>query len=825
MDFRNLSTTPNQMDTVMQRRPSLSSLSSASGYSSSNYGGNPTPNPNTSNTNNNSSGNSNNNTHANNTPKLSTQRLTNNRNLQSLWINQPSIAPSNVVPWVEQQQQQTLDLLENTKTDNNDDASSSTINNNVNVNANANVHANVHAHTNPNVNPNTTATSISASTTSNTTSSINDTNDNAKKINVSMINNNNSNNNNNTGNSNIANMLPSVSNATTMNNSHSVNSTTNNTTNNEADDDELIPTAIVIKNIPFAIKKEQLLDVMTKLNLPLPYAFNYHFDNGVFRGLAFANFTSTDETSAVVNQLNGREIGGRKLRVEYKKMLPAQERERIEREKREKRGQLEEQHRSASNASLASLLSAASTTAATKNLSVAGTNPSHTTERMFLNLPFNNSLFNLPPVEINFNDLEVLELYTQLVLYRDDITKSTFELAISPVNLNISQRKIISILCNYLNLLELFDNGLVIIRRKPGYIAQCITQQSIIPNSQQVSGSTHPQQHQQQQHQQQQHPSHSSSMMNLHQLGGTLTVPTHPELLRSQSQSALPLPRLRQQTSTPIQQQNQQQLLSLSQAQIQAQSQQPQQQQSHVQPQYNFYNQQSIQSQPQSARPYSQSYNIYQQQQQQQALAQQQQQQQQQQQLQYQQGHQSQVSTPTLNSSSAAALLRSSSSRSFVDVRSTPPMSTFTQQQQPIASSIHDSPTPHHHLPIQQQQQQQNHYYSNNNQGFGSQPQTPLTNNADVNSRFQPFGQHSHLTSSFTSLSQTLPNNTNIDDFSNSIIDGNSISNKLNALGLGGNGNNASTTTTTTTTNSNHPATNSSGFDNSTSGSGIWGPK
>ena len=57
---------------------------------------------------------------------------------------------------------------------------------------------------------------------------------------------------------------------------------------------------------------------MTKLNLPLPYAFNYHFDNGVFRGLAFANFTSTDETSAVVNQLNGREIGGRKLRVEYK---------------------------------------------------------------------------------------------------------------------------------------------------------------------------------------------------------------------------------------------------------------------------------------------------------------------------------------------------------------------------------------------------------------------------------------------------------------------------------------------------------------------------
>lgn len=110
-------------------------------------------------------------------------------------------------------------------------------------------------------------------------------------------------------------------------------------------DEELIPTAIVIKNIPFAVKKEQLVEVMTQLNLPLPYAFNYHFDNGVFRGLAFANFTSSEETAAVIEHLNHFELQGRKLRVEYKKMLPLAERERIEREKRERRGQLEEQHR------------------------------------------------------------------------------------------------------------------------------------------------------------------------------------------------------------------------------------------------------------------------------------------------------------------------------------------------------------------------------------------------------------------------------------------------------------------------------------------------
>lgn len=110
-------------------------------------------------------------------------------------------------------------------------------------------------------------------------------------------------------------------------------------------EEDLIPTAIVIKNIPFAVKKESLVGLMTDLGLPLPYAFNYHFDNGVFRGLAFANFTSADETAAVIDSLNHYDLQGRKLRVEYKKMLPAAERERIEREKRERRGQLEEQHR------------------------------------------------------------------------------------------------------------------------------------------------------------------------------------------------------------------------------------------------------------------------------------------------------------------------------------------------------------------------------------------------------------------------------------------------------------------------------------------------
>ncbi|RKP32264.1 hypothetical protein METBISCDRAFT_12442 [Metschnikowia bicuspidata] len=332
-------------------------------------------------------------------------------------------------------------------------------------------------------------------------------------------------------------------------------STANDSLVDDDEDEELIPTAIVIKNIPFAIKKEQLLDVMTKLGLPQPYAFNYHFDNGVFRGLAFANFASTDETAAVVTRLNGREIGGRKLRVEYKKMLPAQERERIERSKREKRGQLEEQHRSVSNASLASLMSATSTTAATKNWSVNGQNYVSQTEWLFAQYPSVANKLPLPPSELDFNDPEVLELYSQLLTYRDDDSKLIFELAF-PNTLNIQHRKTLSVMCQFLNLLELFDNGLIIIRRNSG-------QQSIQEKQHQSASHTHA-------HAPQMQPValgavvslHLSSMMNLNQIptllgtyGGTanMSVLHAPELLRSQSQSALQLPRSRQQTSTPMQ--------------------------------------------------------------------------------------------------------------------------------------------------------------------------------------------------------------------------------------------------------------------------------
>ncbi|KAJ2842238.1 Peptidyl-prolyl cis-trans isomerase pin4, partial [Coemansia erecta] len=86
--------------------------------------------------------------------------------------------------------------------------------------------------------------------------------------------------------------------------------------------DDAIPNAIVVKNINFAIKREELLQTIADLGLPLPYAFNYHFDNSVFRGLAFGNFRTPEEAARVIVGLNGLSLLGRPLKVEYKKALP-----------------------------------------------------------------------------------------------------------------------------------------------------------------------------------------------------------------------------------------------------------------------------------------------------------------------------------------------------------------------------------------------------------------------------------------------------------------------------------------------------------------------
>ena len=288
--------------------------------------------------------------------------------------------------------------------------------------------------------------------------------------------------------------------------------------------EDIIPNAIVIKNIPFAIKREQLLDIIEEMGLPLPYAFNYHFDNGIFRGLAFANFTTPEETVKVIQGLNGKDINGRKLKVEYKKLLPQHERERIEREKREKRCQLEEQHRNMSNLSLHSLNRVISNTNSNSlltnnSMNLASpivnststftniTNPQlsnqfmggpiqnnmlqqsqqqqqqpllvaqHTanslysnpnninspTERYYAPLPSSSNV-PIPPQQLDFNDPDTLEIYSQLLLFKDR-ERLYYELAY-PVGLSANHKRIINVLCSFLNLMEVYDSRFVIIRRK-----------------------------------------------------------------------------------------------------------------------------------------------------------------------------------------------------------------------------------------------------------------------------------------------------------------------------------------------------------------------
>jgi len=88
--------------------------------------------------------------------------------------------------------------------------------------------------------------------------------------------------------------------------------------------------AIVIKNIHAEVTRETLSQIMSDLAVPLPHALNYHFDRVYpykFRGLAFANFSNETEATRVLEAMDGLQVFGKLLRVEYKKELPLEERD------------------------------------------------------------------------------------------------------------------------------------------------------------------------------------------------------------------------------------------------------------------------------------------------------------------------------------------------------------------------------------------------------------------------------------------------------------------------------------------------------------------
>jgi RNA recognition motif-containing protein len=194
--------------------------------------------------------------------------------------------------------------------------------------------------------------------------------------------------------------------------------------------------------------------------------------------LAFANFRSPAETDACVAALNGFDIQGRKLRVEYKKVLKPEEKERIEREKalrRMKSMQLEKERLAAADnddwddfgrftqqSSLGYNNSPSGTlTAGTGSgraggfgavgMGQVGSSPSMADSSSDASggLGPPTTAYQAPKVELDMNDPKTLEIYSRVLLFKDDSMRDELSFARS---LSASQRRIVHVVAQKLDL-------------------------------------------------------------------------------------------------------------------------------------------------------------------------------------------------------------------------------------------------------------------------------------------------------------------------------------------------------------------------------------
>lgn len=78
-------------------------------------------------------------------------------------------------------------------------------------------------------------------------------------------------------------------------------------------------TILVLKNLPFTLKQDQLHEILLSLSTTIPQSISLHYDNGVFKGMAFIKYRQIEDAIQVYELLNGMDVGGRKVRVEYKR--------------------------------------------------------------------------------------------------------------------------------------------------------------------------------------------------------------------------------------------------------------------------------------------------------------------------------------------------------------------------------------------------------------------------------------------------------------------------------------------------------------------------
>lgn len=246
--------------------------------------------------------------------------------------------------------------------------------------------------------------------------------------------------------------------------------------------------------------------MQASLSIPTPYAFNYHLDQqGSFRGLAFANFRQSADADAVVVALNGFDVQGRKLRVEYKKVLQAGEKERIEREKAIRRMRSMQLEKEQSNAPqplyedygsvisppFASQRSYSSTSAyqqpAQPQYSPPGISSMPTPTYSMSLAPAPVAPSQPPPPtpsiseksaasELDLNDPSTLEIYSRILLFKDDRMRD--ELAFSRT-LTPKQRRVVHLIAQKLGVYHYSvgegDDRYAVVTRINPQTVRCLT--------------------------------------------------------------------------------------------------------------------------------------------------------------------------------------------------------------------------------------------------------------------------------------------------------------------------------------------------------------
>jgi R3H domain/RNA recognition motif/SUZ-C motif len=81
---------------------------------------------------------------------------------------------------------------------------------------------------------------------------------------------------------------------------------------------------LVIKNLPFSLKQDSLKLVLNSYDVR-PESVAFHHDaSGMFRGMAFVKYATVADAVAIFDVINGMDVGGRPIRVEYKRRKESQ---------------------------------------------------------------------------------------------------------------------------------------------------------------------------------------------------------------------------------------------------------------------------------------------------------------------------------------------------------------------------------------------------------------------------------------------------------------------------------------------------------------------